>query len=298
MSFPDELHLRHLLSEANFYIAHQDESESYFLQATEAINKCENIIKANLMDSLINLSPETLILFAETALNINPNLSLKYISYFLQRLQMPGQIYIRALLIQARLIGLGLPPLPQGGLREELLLAKRKAEENVGFLQTPEENKRKAEEGIENCNKALGYVMKVLEIVGRGENKNKYSFLIYNTSVCVYEIIRSFLKENWQRNFVEILEKIDKLFEEVDESDMNWRYRYTLLLFQALYDADKKPDAFKILERLVNAVKNKGGCDFEDQLLRLRIHLGKENSAIAAGAKKVESFFINYRLFF
>ena len=130
-------------------------------------------------------------------------------------------------------------------------------------------------------------VEQALEIVSKPENKTKYSFLIYNTSVCVYEIIRPFLKENWQKNFVEIVEKIDKLFEEVEESDYNWRFRYTLLLFQALYDADKKPEAFKILEKLVNAVKNKGGCDFEDQLLRLRIHLGKENSGIAAGAKKV-----------
>ena len=296
MSFPDELHLRHLLSEAAFYIAHQEESESYLTQASDTLNQCENIIKANLMESLINLSPETLILFTETAVGIKPYLAARYIHYFLQRIQVQGQMHIRALLVQARLIGAGIPLPSLGGSREELLLAKKRAEEGgglgVGEREGGEEGvegggRGKGEEGIDNCNRALGYVMKVLDIVSKPENKTKYSFLIYNMSVCVYEIIRPFLKENWQKNFVEIVDKIDKLFEEIEETDYNWRFRYTLLLFQALYDADKKPEAFKILEKLVNAVKNKGGCEFEDQLLRLRIHLGKENSGIAAGAKKV-----------
>jgi len=48
------------------------------------------------------------------------------------------------------------------------------------------------------------------------------------------------LKPNWEKFFVDILEKIDKMFEEVDEADYNWRCRFTWLLFHCMYDSDKK----------------------------------------------------------
>ena len=52
------------------------------------------------MESLINLSPETLILFIETAVGIKPYLAARYIHYFLQSIQVQGQMHIRALLAQ------------------------------------------------------------------------------------------------------------------------------------------------------------------------------------------------------
>ena len=57
------------------------------------------------------------------------------------------------------------------------------------------------------------------------ENKMKYSFLIYNASVIVYEMIRPFLKPNWIKHFKDIIERFDKLMFEVDEPDYNWRCR-------------------------------------------------------------------------
>lgn len=70
------------------------------------------------------------------------------------------------------------------------------------------------------------------------------------------------LKTYWQKNFVEIIEKIDKMFDEVDEPDYNWRCRFTWLLFYCMYDADKKQEAFKLLDRLWDTTKKKGDCDF------------------------------------
>lgn len=67
-------------------------------------------------------------------------------------------------------------------------------------------------------------------------NKVKYGFLIYNASTCLYKIIRFMLKSNWLKNFTDIVERIYKLFEEVDEPDQNWKCRFMLILFQCLYD--------------------------------------------------------------
>lgn len=118
----------------------------------------------------------------------------------------------------------------------------------------------KAEEMIASLSKSLSYVSEALKIIS--DNKQKYGFLIYNASVCVYNIIRPMLKPSWQKSFVDILDKIDKMFDEVDEPDYNWRCRITWVLFFCMYDGDKKADAFKLLERLWETTKKKGDCDF------------------------------------
>lgn len=93
------------------------------------------------------------------------------------------------------------------------------------------------------------------------------------------------LRQSWQKNFTDIYERIYKLFEELDEPDQNWRCRFTLILFQCLYDSDKKQDAFKILDLLWDRAKSKN-CDILDSLFRLRVHLSKENGGLAGTIKK------------
>lgn len=58
-----------------------------------------------------------------------------------------------------------------------------------------------------------------------------------------------------------------------------------MVLYQCLYDAERKPDAFKILDTLWEKTKNKP-CDFQDSLFRLRCYLTKENNALTAVIKK------------
>jgi hypothetical protein len=48
---------------------------------------------------------------------------------------------------------------------------------------------------------------------GADSNKSKYGFLIYNASTCLYKIVRFMLRQNWQKNFTEIVERIYKLFD-------------------------------------------------------------------------------------
>ena len=70
-------------------------------------------------------------------------------------------MYIRALLVKAKLIALD-------GHKRML----------------------KGEELVDNLVLALSFVNTAVEIISKPENKLKYAFLIYNTSTCVYNIIR------------------------------------------------------------------------------------------------------------
>ena len=166
MSLSDEVTIRNLLNEALFYATHIEDNETYETLSKETIDRCDQILKTNLRDSFLNLSTETIIVFCETALKIPSKFELSeyYMKLFFQRCGSQGQMYIRGLLLQARITSIN-------GYKSNV----------------------KAEELIENCNKSLSFVVKALEIISKQEEKQKYAFLIYNASICVYEIIRPLL---------------------------------------------------------------------------------------------------------
>jgi hypothetical protein len=134
--------------------------------------------------------------------------------------------------------------------------------------------------------KAFSFIQKSIEIINRPENKAKYQFLIYNASITTWHIIRPLIKPGWAKSMAEIVEKLSNLLEDNDDSDYNWRYRYMAVLVQSFMDADKKPDALKILDKLWEATKKRGDCNFLEVLFRTRTHLYRDNNGVLANIKK------------
>ena len=66
------------------------------------------------------------------------------------------------------------------------------------------------------------------------------------------------MKQDWMKSLTEILESISNLLEETDDFDSNWRCRYLNSLMRALFDGEKKPEALKVLDKLVELTKKKG----------------------------------------
>ena len=79
---------------------------------------------------------------------------------------------------------------------------------------------------------------------------------------------------------MEIIEKISNMLEEMDDFDFNWRCRYLNALVKAMFDAEKKPEALKILDKLIDLTKKRGNCNFQEILFRNRIHYYRDNNAI------------------
>lgn len=70
------------------------------------------------------------------------------------------------------------------------------------------------------------------------------------------------MRPGWANALIEILERISNLLEELDDFDVNWRYRYMNFLVRAMIDGEKKLEALKILDKLVDISKKRGGCEF------------------------------------
>ena len=70
------------------------------------------------------------------------------------------------------------------------------------------------------------------------------------------------MRPGWSKLLVEIIEKISNMLEEMDDFDFNWRCRYLNILVKAMFDAEKKPEALKILDKLIDLTKKRGNCNF------------------------------------
>lgn len=51
-------------------------------------------------------------------------------------------------------------------------------------------------------------------------------------------------------------------------------------------DAEKKPEALKILDKLCDLTKKKGECKFQETLFRNRVHLYRDNNGMLGNIKK------------
>ena len=94
------------------------------------------------------------------------------------------------------------------------------------------------------------------------------------------------MRQGWSKQLVDILEKVSNLLEEADDFDFNWRCRYLNCLVKAMFDAEKKPEALKVFDKLVDLTKKRGGCAFQETLFRNRIHLNKDTPAALQAVKK------------
>ena len=120
----------------------------------------------------------------------------------------------------------------------------------------------KGDDNLTQVLHSFSFIRRAIDIVVKPENKLKYQFIVYNASIKTWHIIRALMKPQWSKNLVEIIEKISNLLEEADDSDFNWRCRYLNALVKAMFDAEKKPEALKILDKLWDLTKKKGECKF------------------------------------
>eukprot|EP01022_Parablepharisma_sp_SALTPOND_P012569 TRINITY_DN161_c0_g1_i1.p1 TRINITY_DN161_c0_g1~~TRINITY_DN161_c0_g1_i1.p1 ORF type:complete len:1999 (+),score=278.18 TRINITY_DN161_c0_g1_i1:82-5997(+) len=251
-----ELVLKRLLDESLYYIRNSEHSEGYKEKAIAILDSIDLSLSSNTRFALSTLPMETFVRLAEIALESSARDSLaeKYVSLILQHFECRNQFYVRTLLVQALLEG------------------------RISGL--------KAEKAIDQIKKAWETLKKALEICALPPNKQKYQFLVYNASIAMWRILRPYIKSTWGANTTEILEKLTAIIEESDDIDVDWRCRLLSAQALALNEAGKKPEALKALDKVWDLVKKKGGCTFEETLIRMRIYYNKDNGGALGNIKK------------
>jgi hypothetical protein len=144
----------------------------------------------------------------------------------------------------------------------------------------------KGQDAIDQTKQAYTFIQKAIETIIKPENKQKYTFLVYNTSVAVWNILRPMLLPGFSKSFIENLEKVSAMLEEIDDIDVSWRVRFLQALSNAYLDADRKADAQKVLDKIFDIMKRKGQVNYIEVLLRMKVHVNKENAGIVGGLRK------------
>jgi hypothetical protein len=215
MSITEEWEVQNLTQMANFHVQRIKADESSEEKAQQAIMKADSLMKSNIQEVFKSYGLETIISFAETALKV-PNkiyLSQEYLDLFFKQIQNQGQFLIRALILKATL----------------------KSMES-------DEKQLKASENVENTREALKCIVEAIKIISKNEDtKQNYSFLIYNISICVYNIIRPFFRKGWLNRYLDVIEEVDKLLESVKEPNHDWRTRYAFSLIPGLLGSFSTP---------------------------------------------------------
>ena len=129
-------------------------------------------------------------------------------------------------------------------------------------------------------------ILKAIDLIIKPENKQKYSFLIYNASIITFNIFKKYFTINWSKYFYEVIEKSSAPLEESDDIDYNWRLRFLIKLVMCYVDAEKKPEAGKALDKITDLLKKKGESEFQEELFRIRIHLSRDNNNALGVIKK------------
>jgi hypothetical protein len=251
--------LRKLLEDATFYIKNAVEDETFVAKCDQCMAEAEQGILENPRESLAQLSAEAIVMYVEVALltGTRDESASRVIDIFFQRVQQEDQFYCRALLAKASI--------------EERKITKMELKGDSNFAQVSH---------------AFSFIKRAIEIAAKPENKSKYQFVIYNASIKTWHIIRGLMRPGWAKQLVEILEKVSNLLEELDDFDFNWRCRYLNGLVKAMFDAEKKPEALKVLDKLVDLTRKRGHCNFQEVLFRNRIHLNRDNNAALQAVKK------------
>jgi hypothetical protein len=254
-----EKEIRKTILEINYYVVNQNKDYMFKSKAKQLIADVYTRISENLVDHLTHMSIDMLIELSEASLPLGDctEITEGFLNIYFDQESSKNNYHIRGLLVKAQ-------------------IEARKAH----FKQL------KAEEMITALKSAVAYILKAVEIIAKPENKQKYAGLVYNASICCYNILKSYYKPNFAKHFWDVMEKISMLLEELDDVDFNWRIRFLLKLAQCDIDAEKKAEGTKALDKITDILKKKGECDFHEELYRYRIHLSRDNNGALGNLKK------------
>ncbi|CAG9330246.1 unnamed protein product [Blepharisma stoltei] len=259
MASAEEYKIRALIETIKYFWNNRESDQTYPDQARATFDEADLLLRSNTRIIPQKFSLQLIVLFSEVGMLIENRNEVveRYLNIYFQYSGMQDQFYVRALLAFA-----------------EIQSFK---------IQT---QSLKGQDAIDQAKLAFSFVLKAIEIVIRPENKPKYQFLVYNISVSAWKILRPMLLAGISKSFIDAFEKISSLLEEIDDQDTAWRIRFMQALANCYLDAERKPDASKMLDKIWDITKRKGPVSFQEVLWRMKVHVNKENSGTVGSLKK------------
>uniref|UniRef100_H2ZYN0 Cilia and flagella associated protein 46 n=1 Tax=Latimeria chalumnae TaxID=7897 RepID=H2ZYN0_LATCH len=98
-------------------------------------------------------------------------------------------------------------------------------------------------------------VVNFLKTIQFAKEQPRYYFLVFNTSVVYWKMVRLFLKPGFRHLLIPSLTQIVKALEDVKEQDLKWRAQLMIELVECLLDSGKSMEAAEFAEITAEFIK-------------------------------------------
>ena len=165
----------------------QDDIAAYFEKSLKMINSYGGGISSH---------PEIAIALSENAFHSGKQvIARRVLEHFLQRAPEKDQYYCRANILMG-------------------LLLDYEAQGSYGI------------ESIRKRKIAVSQMMLSIDVATAPENALRYDFLVYNTSLSCWRVIRPFMRAGRAKHFCTEVSRISAALEKCDDQDMAWRVMF------------------------------------------------------------------------
>ena len=96
----------------------------------------------------------------------------------------------------------------------------------LGLILNQESKKSSGTESIQKGKNALSQMIIAVDIATAAENASRYDFVLYNTSVSSWQIIRPFMRVGRAKSFTTEVCRISSALEKSEDPDIDWRIMY------------------------------------------------------------------------
>lgn len=96
----------------------------------------------------------------------------------------------------------------------------------MGLILDHEAKESNGTESIRKRKHALSQMIIAIDVATAPENSSRYDFIVYNTSLSCWRVMRPFMRAGRAKSFAAEVCRISAALEKCDDSDMAWRIMY------------------------------------------------------------------------
>jgi hypothetical protein len=155
------------------------------------------------------------------------------------------------------------------------------------------DNEAKATNGSESIRRrkhALSQMIAALDVATAPENASRYAFLVFNTSVACWRVLRPYIRAGRGRFFVNEASQVSAALEKCDDRDIEWRISYLSATALCYADAGQVKPAEESMDKAIgHAEKLLAACMEKEKAIMVEVKAaGAEMEEATAAYRKLE----------
>ena len=138
----------------------------------------------------------------------------------------------------------------------------------MGLILDYEAKATNGSESIRRRKNALSQMIVALDVATAPENTSRYAFIVFNTSVSCWRVLRTFMRAGRAKFFVFETSQISAALEKCDDRDIEWRITYLSAAALCYFDSQQTKPAEELMDKAIgHAEKLLASCMEREKII-------------------------------